>query len=198
MNLENQDTKILSELFPGVILNPLEGKYVLVKKFKNATYYYGETYRIKNYRRPQQPVIYKTSYTNAANAFLFENKVLAEQRLREVNSVRKKLKLSLDKAENHFLVKYIISGVTGSLSLNIKLVSIQNFKNKKENLIENYINTNIHNTEERLRQTRDSLQKLEKNLKFLEKVKDYDFNKLMSAHKTSFQKNIEVLYGSNK
>ena len=81
----------------------LDNKYVLIKRFKNQTFYYG---RHKDQRRSTRPT---SRWTNAKHAILFNSLEDATKRCQELNALRQKLKYKVDKASAHFVSNFIVT-----------------------------------------------------------------------------------------
>ena len=193
MQSKNQDLanlEFLQNLFPDTVLKPLEGKFVLIKKFKNNITYVG-----KHRRRGSK---LRTDMSNE-DATIFQNELEAGRVMQEINFKRKKNKVKMDKAENHFLVRYLIyDDYSKPLTLQPQIIPLSKYKQKKPKLFENRFDLCMKECEKDIERKQTELYQLQNKFLELKKLQAYDFEKLIACLKTNFQKNIEILYGLNK
>lgn len=93
----------MSEFIKTEQLINLDNKYLLVKRFKNQTFYYG---RHKDQRKSTSPT---SRWTNAKHAILFNSLEDATKRCEELNAQRQKLKYKVNKASAHFVSNFIVT-----------------------------------------------------------------------------------------
>lgn len=118
----------------------LDTLWVIIKRYDSFNYYYGSI-------DPTRPNKYAASskWKNAKNAFLYSNREDAEEVCKQINSNRKKLKMRVDNAANHFISNFELGFQTwgDKLIVTNRFVSIQDFKEKKLNVNFNFSQDNI-------------------------------------------------------
>lgn len=129
----------------------LDTLWVIIKRYDSFNYYYGSI-------DPTRPNKYAASskWKNAKKAFIYSNKEDAEEVCKQINSNRKKLKMRVDNAANHFISNFELGFQTwggDKLIVTNRFISIQDFKEKKLNVNFNFSQDNIRLVLESLKDT---------------------------------------------
>jgi len=120
----------------------LEKYWVITKKYNGSTYYHGSI-------DPSRPAkwAHSSRWKNARNAFMYDDKATADRVCAEINANKKKLKMKVDKASNHYVSNFELQFDAWQNKLKVmnRIVSVQDLKANKTTAKTQFSNENINN-----------------------------------------------------
>lgn len=125
----------------------LEDYYVIVKKYNGSYYYYGSVDATT--RRWAS----SDKWKNARNAYLYTDKAEAQRVCDLENSTKKKLKLKVDTAANHFVSNFELyyEGWQDKIKVRNNMISIQDLKKKDRNINTSFNSENVKHVLEQIK-----------------------------------------------